>query len=1034
MKLADVCIRRPVFAVMLISGLVVLGLVSIPRLGIDLWPRVEFPMVTVLTELRGAAPETMEREVTEILEESVNAIEGIRSLRSQSSDSLSLLFIEFELEYDVREKAQQVREKVEAVRGQLPTDVEPPIFDRVDPDATPILAVLVSGTQSIRTFTEYTDKHIKTRLERVPGVGSVSLLGGRPREIRIWIDPIRLAGHELAVDDVLVALQREHVELPGGRIETPHVEYALKTEGKLTSPAAFGEIVVAARAGRVVHLRDIASVEDGLADERTLSRLDGRRGVALMVRRQSGENTVAVSDAVKVELERIRSNLPEGYEMALALDDSTFIVSAIQDVAIALLVGAILASLVVLVFLRNIRATLIVAITIPSSILATFTFFYVFGFTINTMTMMALSLSIGLLIDDAIVVLENIYRHMEKGAPAARAASEGTDEIGLAVISTTAAVCAVFVPIAFLSGVVGRFFREFGIVACCAVILSTLVALTLTPMLCSRFVRVGVEHGRLWHALEAGYRRLEFSYRRALRWGLDHRAAVMILAVLAIASGVVLARLVPVNFVIAEDRSEFNVWLKLPLGSTLAQTRTVAAEVERELAALPEVRTVFTTVGSGAKQRVNEAILYVQLLHKSRRNLSQQQLMAQLRRWIGEARLPLSDFAVEEIAFVQVAGSRNADLMYSFRGPDMARLQRLANALLERMRKAGGYADLHLSYEVGKPEVALEIARDRAADLGVPALQIGSTISALYAGLKVTTFEEAGERYEVRVQLRPENRADLDQLEVIRVRAASGALVPLRNLVAPRVGSGPVQIDRENRARMVTIYGNLAGKAAGAADAEITRFAEELGIDGEYEFDAVGPSKRLRETASAVLFAFMLALVAIYMILAAEFDSFVHPLTIMLSAPLSFVGAFAAIFMLGSSLDVMGQITFLMLMGIVMKNGILLVDYTNTLRARGLPVRDAILEAGPARMRPVLMTAVSTIFGMIPVAFGTGDGSEWRNPMGVIAIGGLSTSTLLTLLVVPVFYSLVDDARLWLGGRTLELRAETPPSGPSAGG
>ncbi len=806
------------------------------------------------------------------------------------------------------------------------------------------------------------------------------------------------------------------MELPAGRIETPHVEYALKTEGKLTSPRAFGEIVVADRAGRVVHLRDVASVEDGLADERTLSRLDGRRGVALMVRRQSGENTVAVIAAVKAELERIRSDLPEGYDMTVALDDSTFIVSAIQDVAVALLVGAVLASLIVLVFLRNLRATLIVAITIPSSILATFSLFYLFGFTINTMTMMALSLSIGLLIDDAIVVLENVYRHMEKGEPPAQAASSGTDEIGLAVVSTTAAICAVFVPIAFLSGVVGRFFREFGIVACCAVVLSTLIALTLTPMLCSRFVRVGEEHGRLWHLLERSYRRLESWYRSALRWGLDHRAAVMGLAIVAVASGVALARVVPIDFVIAEDRSEFNVWLKLPLGSTPAQTQAVAAEVERELSAMPQVRTVFTTVGSGAKQRVNEAILYVQLVHKSRRKTTQQQLMAQLRRRIGELGLPLQDFAVEEIAFIQVAGSRNAELMYSIRGPDMTRLQQLANALMGRMRKAGGYADLYVSYEVGKPEVALDIARDRAADLGVPALQIGSTISALYAGLKVTTFEEAGERYDVRVQLRPENRADLDQLEMVRVRGAGGALVPLRNLVSPRVGSGPVQIDRENRSRVITIYGNLDGKAAGTADAEIARFASELQIGGEYQFDAVGPSKRLRETVSAVLFAFLLALVAIYMILAAEFDSFVHPFTIMLSAPLSFVGAFAAIFLLGSSLDVMGQIAFLMLMGIVMKNGILLVDYTNTLRVQGLAVRDAILEAGPTRMRPVLMTAVSTIFGMIPVAFGTGDGSEWRNPMGVIAIGGLTTSTLLTLLVVPVFYSLVDEVGARLSG------------------
>jgi HAE1 family hydrophobic/amphiphilic exporter-1 len=1023
-RIADVSIRRPVFAVMLIGGLVVLGAVSIPRLGIDLWPRVEFPLVTVVTELRGAAPDTMEREVTEVLEETINTIEGIRSLRSASSDSLSLIFVEFELEYDIRDKAQEVREKVASVRGELPTDVEPPVVDRVDPDAEPILAVLLAGSDSIRNITEFADKRLKTRLERIPGVGSVSLVGGREREIRVWIDPLRLSGHGLAVGDVLAAVTREHVELPGGRIETPRVEYALKTEGKLSDPSAFGDIVVAERAGRVVHLRDVATVEDGLAEERTVSRLDGRRGVALLIRRQSGENTVAVVDAVRAELDRMESDLPPGYEMTVALDASTFIRSAIADVAVALVVGAVLAAAVVLLFLRNLRATVIVGITIPSSLVASFLFFYAFGFTINTMTLMALSLCIGLLIDDAVVVLENVYRHMERGEPPEEAASKGTDEIGLAVVATTLAVCAVFVPIAFLSGVVGRFFREFGIVASCAVSLSTLVAVTLTPMLCARYVRVQAAPGRTFQVLERGYTALEAVYRRILAWGLRHRPAVVAMALLAVAAGVLLLRGVPVDFVIAEDRSEFNVWLKMPLGSTLDQTRDAAATVEDTLLGLPDVRAVFTTIGAGAKKRVNEAQIYVQLVPKRERTIAQQAFMADLRGRIGELGLGLDDFAVEEISFVQVAGSRHADLMYSIRGPDMSKLQLYATRLMQRMRQAGGYADLYLSYEIGKPEVALEITRDRAADLGVPAAQIGQTITALYAGVKATTFEEGGERYDVRVQVRPEDRDDLSELELVRVRGRGGALVPLRNLVIPRIGSGPVQIDRENRSRVITIYGNLYGKAAGPADAEVVRFASDLGIGGEYEFVAVGPSKRLRETVEAVTFAFGMALLAIYMILAAQFNSFIHPFTIMLCAPLSFVGSFLALSLSGSSLDVMGQIAFLMLMGIVMKNGILLVDYANTLRERGLPLHEAALEAGPTRMRPVLMTAVSTIFGMLPVAFGTGDGSEWRNPMGLIAIGGLCTSTLLTLLVVPVAYTLVDDGMTRVLGLTRGRRSD----------
>jgi HAE1 family hydrophobic/amphiphilic exporter-1 len=1019
MRLPDVCIRRPVFAVMLIGGLVVLGLVSIPRLGIDLFPRVEFPVVTVTTVLDGASPETIEREVSQVLEESINTIEGISSLRSASSDSLSLIFVEFELEYDVQDRAQEVRDKVAAVRGELPRDIEPPVVGRVDPDAQPILAVMLAGPHSIREITEVADKRVKPRLERIPGVGSISIVGGRAREIRIWIDPLRLAGHSLAVDDVIAALEREHAELPGGRLETEAREIAIRTRGRLTTADQFGGVVVAEQAGRVVHLRDVALVEDGMADERTLSRLDGRRGVALLVRRQSGENTVAVADAVKAELEHIRPDLPPAYQMVVALDDSRFILSAIRDVAVDLAWGALFASLVVFVFLRNLRSTLLAAVAIPSSIVASFAFFYFLGFTLNTMTLMALSLSIGLLIDDAIVVLENVYRHMERGKDPKEAASFGTNEIGLAVVATTAANCAVFIPIAFLTGVVGRFFREFGLVVAGAVCISTLVALTLTPMLASRYLRVraGPERRPVYRWLEGGFARLEAAYRISLDWGL-----------LAFVGGLGISRLVPIEFVSPEDRSEFNVWLKLPLGSTVDQSEAVAGAVERELHGMPGVGVVFSTVGAGVQKRVNEVSLYVQLVHKSERRDSQQEIMRRVRESIAALDLPLRDLAVDEIGIISGPGWRNAELMYSLRGPNMDRLQLHSGRLMERMRRAGGYVDLNQSYETGRPEVSLEITRERAADLGVSAVQIGRTISALFAGYEATSFEEEGERYDVRVQVRPEYRDDLSKLDLVHVRGPGGALVPLRNLVTPRIGSGPVQIDRADRTRAITVYGNLEGKSAGEAGVEVMAFGEELGVTGEYALLPVGPSERLRETLSAIVFAFVLALIAIYMILAAQFNSFVHPFTIMLSAPLSFIGAFAFVALLGQSLDVMGQIAFLMLMGIVMKNGILLVDYTNTLRARGLPLMEAVLEAGPIRMRPVLMTAVSTIFGMIPVAFGTGDGSEWRNPMGVVAIGGLATSTLLTLLVVPVVYTLIDDAgRLLTRGLGRVRRAEAAP-------
>jgi HAE1 family hydrophobic/amphiphilic exporter-1 len=700
-------------------------------------------------------------------------------------------------------------------------------------------------------------------------------------------------------------------------------------------------------------------------------------------------------------------------------------------VARALVWGALLASLVVFLFLRDARATLVAGLAIPSSLVGAFALFYAFGFTINTMTLMALSLSIGMLIDDAIVVLENVYRHMERGVPPARAASQGTEEVGLAVIATTLAVCAVFLPIAFLSGVVGRFFREFGLTATFAVGLSTLVAVSVTPMLCARFVRVVPERGSIRRGLGRALARVVAAQQRTLRLGLAHRGAVVAVTLLAVGGGLALAARAPVNFINPEDRGEFNVFLKTPPGSRLAQTQAAAAHVEAALRGLECVDAIFTTVGAGTRQRANEARIYVKLAPRGRRRVSQDFLMQGARQRIAELGLRFDEVAVEHLALIEVAGSRNAELMYSIRGPDIAKLQRYAGGLLGRMRAAGGYADLVSSYEIGKPEVSLEITRDRAAALGVSAAQIARTVSVLFAGLTAATFEQGGERYDVRVQVRPEDRDDLGKLELVRVRAQSGALVPLRNLVEPRVGIGPLEIDRENRTRVITISGNLAGKPAERADREVMRFARELGVDGEYSLEAVGPSQRLRETGSAIRFAFALALLAIYMILAAQFDSFVHPLTIMLSAPLSFVGAFAALRVSGLALDLMGQIAFVMLMGVVVKNGILLVDYTNTLRRRGLALREAVLEAAATRLRPVLMTTLSTIGGMLPIALGTGEGSEWRRPMGVLSIGGLATSTLLTLVVVPVAYTLIDDAGSALRRGRNALRASASARGAS---
>lgn len=1016
MTLSEISIRRPVFAAMLIGALVVLGAVSYPRLDLRLFPKADLPLVTITTRLPGASAETVERELTQPLEEAVNVIDGIEALDSISSDSLSRIVVRFEVSQDPFARAQDVRDKVAAALGNLPNDAEAPVVERFDPESQAMLAVLFSGTDSIRSLTELVDKSVKPALERLPGVGSVSLVGGRKREVRIWIDPLRMAGYGLAVDDLLDALEREHVEIPGGRIETNRWEYSVKTRGKLTEPSQFGAIIVSQRGGRSVRMRDVARIEDGMEEQRTLARLDGRPGVSLLVRRQSGSNVVAVARRVKAELVEIGAGLPEGVSFRVTRDKSRFVEASVRGVTENLFWGSLLATAVVLAFLRSGRSTIIAGLAIPASLLGSFAALYFFDITLNQMTLLGLSLSIGMLIDDAIVVVENIYRHIESGKTPVVAAIDASQEIGLAVVATTLAICAVFVPIVFMDGAVMMFLREFGLVVTFAVCVSTLVALTLVPMLSSRYLGVRKRHGAAWTQLENAFVALERGYRRALQWGLEHRLAVVLIAFASTGLGVVLATSIPIEFVPEGDQSEFNVFVDMPVGTPLPKTTAVVQRIEEIVAAHPEVVTVFATVGGGAREQVDEASLYVELRHKSqRRQHPQKQIMEDIRRHIAAAQLPLSTFSVAKVPDIEVAGDLGYGMTYSIRGPELRILEGLADQLSAHMRSKPGFADVSSSFEKGKPEIALDIERERAADLGVPAAQIGRTISALLAGREVTQFEEGGERYAVRVQLEQRYRDDPLELGLLNIRAGDGQLIPFSNLVTSTIQSGPVEITREKRARVIRVNANLTGVALGDASAEVQRFVDTIELPHGYTIEKGGFSKSMEETMDNIAFGFGLTLIAMYMILASQFNSLVHPLTIMLSAPLSFIGAFAGLFVSGLYFGMLGQIGLLMLMGLVMKNGILLVDYTNKLREQGRGLREAVLEAGPTRLRPVLMTTTSTIFGMAPLAFGSGDGSEIQNSMGVIVMGGLVTSTALTLIVVPVVYTLIDDAQglLW---------------------
>jgi hydrophobic/amphiphilic exporter-1 (mainly G- bacteria), HAE1 family len=1014
MQIADTSIRRPVFAVMLIGALVTLGWISLGRIGVDLFPKVEFPYVAVTTALPGASPDAIESEISDVIEEYVNRISGIKELRSVSSEGLSQVFIQFELEEEVDIKAQDVRDKVSLAQRDLPQEAEAPIIEKIDPASAPILSVLIGGGLPIRDLTEYAEDIVKQRLQRLVGVGSVSRVGGREREIRIWLNTEALRSYKLTATDVMSAIRAEHVKVPGGQLETKGgiAEFSVNTMGEVQSVEEFGSIVVSYRKGIPTFIRDVARVEDGLEDQRTYAELDGVPGVSLAIRRQSGRNTVAVAHAVQDEVERLRETAPPGIKITLARDTSKFIESSARDVSIDMVVGGILAILVTLAFLRSVRTTLIVSTAIPASIVSTFFLFYVMGFTLNLLTLMALSVSIGLLIDDAIVVLENIHRHIEDGLTPREAASRGTAEVGPAVIAGTLSVLAVFLPIAFMQGLIGRFFFEYGLVISFAVAISLLVALTLTPMLCAYTLRSGHAPGRIFLAMESMYSRLDRAYGALLARVLKHRLIVIGLAAAAVYLGISVAGTIPLEFSSNADRSEFEAVVELPQGAGIETTKVIGRRAATAIGEVEHVESVFMTVGAGDRGEINVASIYGTMTPKQKREAPQAQIISNIREVLQRVAPEAKRVGVNEIPWISGGGFTAYNLEYGLQGDDLAVLESTADQIAAGMRASPLYADTALSFEPGKPEIQVLIDRKRSADLGVPLRPLASTVRALVGGVEVAQYEELGKRFGVRVRLEAGQRDELHEMERIQVRSVTGRLIDLASVGTLKVASASARIDRRDRARSVTIFANTSqgvalGTAADGLDEIVAQVGLPLGYQGKHE----GTAKRMKDTAAAVVFAFMLALLALYMILASQFNSFTQPAVIMLSAPLSFVGAFAALAWSGMALSIWAQIGLIALMGLVMKNGILLVDYANQLCEKGIDAHTAMLEAGPVRLRPVLMTAFSTIFGMIPVALANSDAAEFRNPMGVLVIGGLCSSTLLTLLVVPVAYTLLADLR-----------------------
>ena len=1015
MWISDLSIRRPVLAVMVIGALVALGIVSLQRIGVDLFPRVEFPYVVINTILEGASPEAIETQVTDIIESQVNTISGIKSLSSQSSEGRSQVMIEFGLSENADVKAQDVRDKVNISLRDLPRDAEQPVIQKIDPDAEPILSVMLSGNLPARDLTHIADKSIKERLQRVSGVGAVTILGGRDRQVRVWLDANKMRAYGVTADDVANALTRENSDIPGGTMQSSDLrqEFGVKTKGEIKSVAAFNQIVVAFRPGGLPTLvSDVARVEDGVEDERTYAALNGVPGVSLEVRRQSGQNTLEVAKAVKAEVELIRPLLPPGVKMTIAKDISVFIEESANDVGMDIIIGIFLVIVIVSAFLLDFRATVIVAVAMPTSLIATFFAFYWAGFTLNMLTLMAFSVAVGLLVDDAIVVLESVHHKLENGMPAAQAASEGTKEVAVAVMSGTWAVVAVFVPIAFMDGVVGRFFYQFGLAIVFSVLVSLLVSLTLTPALCSKFLSK-LKLGPIAKHFDSFHHGLEAFYRWVLHWALANRWKVLGFGMATIAGGIVLARTIPFDFQSRADRSEFLASVDLPFGAGISETKAVGERLTQALLKAPEVQKVFMTVGSGSQARINRIDFYVGLTPKKGRAVTQFQVMQDIRLLM--TRLAPEAKHVEAIDVPWIGGnsSFNSAISYSLQGPSLEILRQKSDEIVARMQaNKEVFSDARTSYEEGKPEVQILVDRTRAADLGVAIRPLATTIRALVGGVDAGTYEELGDRYDVRVRLEESQRNDPVQLQQVQVRGQNSQLVELSNLAEFKIAEGPAQIDRRNRARTITILGNTPpGVALGTATDAMQKIVDEVQLAPGYFGTYVGQAERMKESASAIGFAFILALVALYMILGSQFNSFSQPAIIMLTAPLSFVGAFAALSLTGLTMTMFAQIGMIALMGLVMKNGILLVDYANVAReTRNLSAREAIEEAGARRMRPVLMTQLATVFGMIPVAISESQGAEFRNAMGVLVIGGILSSTFLTLLIVPVAYTLMADA------------------------
>jgi hydrophobe/amphiphile efflux-1 (HAE1) family protein len=1052
--LADIAIRRPVFAWMLMAALVVFGGIAFTRLGISQLPDVDFPVITVELTLEGAAPEIMESDVADIVEDVVSTVEGVREISSVCRQGRCSVSVEFQLERSIDLALQDIQTKVAQAARRLPADLDPPIVTKTNPEDQPIMWVGLSGARSPQEISDHARFTIRPKLQTLPGVAEVMMGGYLERNVRIWVDAERLERNGVTVPEVTAALAREHREVPAGRIETASRERNVRSEGEaLTLDEVRGVVVRRNEDGSVLRLGALAGIEDGLEDRRRVARANGLPAIGMGVKKQRGANAVAVGRRVKAEVAKIKAALPADMDIGVNFDGTQFIEESTAEVEFELCLAIVLTGIVCLLFLGSLSAAGNVLLAIPTSIVGVFAVFYALGFTLNTFTLLGLSLAVGIVVDDAIMVLENIYRHREMGKGAVQAASDGAREITFAAMAATVAIIAIFLPVAFMTGIMGKFFFQFGVTLSVAVALSLLEALTLTPMRASQMGGAAPRHaaareggaapaarsgahaanGRetlLGRAVDAAFARLNALYGRALRGALRLPLVTLLACIAVFAGSMRLVGEVGKEFVPPQDQGRVLTRIVMPVGSSIDYTDAVMRRCEEFLMKLPEVQRVFLAVGGFGGGEVNTAILFTTLVPRERRDVTQAQYMQKLRKEFNS--YPDTKAFIQDLSLQGFTAQRGFPIEFSIRGPSFEMLAAKQAELVERMRASGLMVDIDTDYLVGMPEVQLVPDRDRAADLGVSMAAIGETVQALVGGIRVGKFKEAGHRYDMRVRLRQDQRLAPADVRRLLVRTAAGDLVTLDQVVSIREVPTLLAINRRGRERSVSVFANMApGVPQDRALSEVERIAADALPPG-YRIVFSGSAETFRESFRSLVFALVLGIVVAYMVLASQFNSYLHPVTILLALPFSVTGAVAAIWLMGYTLNIYSMIGLVLLMGIVKKNSIILVDYTNQrrdeMREKGEADRpkEALLEACPIRLRPILMTSFATISAAVPAATGLGPGGEVRAPMAAAVIGGVLVSTLLTLFVVPAFYLTAENLKARLFG------VRAPASAPEA--